>query len=118
MNKITEALEMLGRFKQNGCDCADLEELETTLTEHLANNATKAMCKADGCEDAREYTNYDYIMMGMSHRNLAEMNVQMVLINLDELWWKTSTGQLFPFAYREDAVQYELEHLTKVANPQ
>lgn len=117
MTKITEAIEMLNRFKQNGCDSADLDELESVLMQHLADNATKAMC-TEGCEDAREYTNYDYIMMGMSPENLANMNVQLVLLNMDEMWWKTSTGQLFPFYHKDDAIQYELDFLMKVANPQ
>lgn len=117
MNKITEAIEMVNRFKQNGCDCADLDELEGVLTAYLADNAVKAMCTA-GCANDREYTNYDYIVASMSPEELANINVQLVLINMDEMWWKTSTGQLFPFYHRGDALQYELDFLKRSANPQ
>ena len=44
----------------------------------------------------------------MSIRDLAELNVQLVVINNSQLMWLTSSGQLFPYDNRTEALNFEL----------
>ncbi len=52
-------------------------------------------------------TIYEAIMRTMNAEQFAVMGVQMVQINGEQLFWMTSTGQLFPFNAKLKAVEAE-----------
>ena len=66
----------------------------------------------------RTMTNYDVMMEEMTVEQLAMKNVQLVIINNTEPFYMTTTGQLFPFNSRKDAIEFEKRFLTMEApNP-
>lgn len=110
MSKLTEAINLLGVFKQEGCDFDELNQLEHLLLEYEKENT---ITKCDTAKDNRITTVYDKIVAGMTMQELANLNVKMVLLNLDECWWMTSSGQLYPFAHKQMALQHELHYLSQ-----
>lgn len=56
--------------------------------------------------------NYDAIMQTMTPEKMAEMNVKLVTVNNTNLFYMTSSGQLFNTNQYNDAVVYEYNWLT------
>lgn len=56
--------------------------------------------------------NYDAIMQSMTPERMAEINVKLVTVNNTNLFYMTSSGQLFPTTQFDDAVRYEYRWLT------
>lgn len=110
MSKLTEALNLIAVFKQEGCDFDELAQLEGLLLQYEQENTTRE-CSTD--TDNRIITVYDKIVAGMTMEELAKLNVKMVLLNMDECWWMTSSGQLYPFAHKQLALQHELHYLSQ-----
>ena len=55
--------------------------------------------------------NYDAIMQTMTPERMAENNVKLVTVNSTNLFYMTSSGQLFPISQLEDAIRYEYNWL-------
>ena len=56
-------------------------------------------------------TNYDAMMKEMTIEKLAIKNVQLVIVNGQEPFYVTTTGQLFPFNDRKAAIEFEMRYL-------
>ena len=56
-------------------------------------------------------TNYEKIMQDMTPERLAEINVKLVTVNNTNLFYMTSSGQLFNTSQFDDAVRYEYDWL-------
>lgn len=56
---------------------------------------------------------YDKMMNEMTPERLAEVNVKLVTVNNRNLFYMTSTGQLFVMEQYEDAVEYEYNWLMR-----
>lgn len=56
-------------------------------------------------------TNYDAMMKEMTIEKLALKNVQLVIVNGQELFYVTTTGQLFNFKDRKAAIEFEMRYL-------
>ena len=57
-------------------------------------------------------TNYDAMMKEMTIEKLAIKNVQLVIVNGQEPFYVTTTGQLFNFNDRKAAVECEMRYLS------
>lgn len=57
-------------------------------------------------------TNYDAMMKEMTIEKLAMKNVQLVIVNGQEPFYVTTTGQLFNFNDRKSAVEFEMRYLS------
>ena len=57
-------------------------------------------------------TNYDAMMKEMTIEKLAIKNVQLVIVNGQEPFYVTTTGQLFNFNDRKAAVEFEMRYLS------
>lgn len=62
--------------------------------------------------------NYDRIMQDMTPERMAEVNVKLVTVNNTNLFYMTSSGQLFNTNQYEDAVRYEYRWLITDPNPE
>ena len=62
--------------------------------------------------------NYDKIMNEMTPERLAEVNVKLVTVNSTNLFYMTSSGQLFPTSQFPQAVAYEYNWLMTDPNPE
>ena len=62
-------------------------------------------------------TNYDAMMKEMTIEKLAIKNVQLVIVNGQEPFYVTTTGQLFNFNDRKAAIEFEMRFLS-MAVPQ
>ena len=66
-------------------------------------------------DDAKEEplieNNYENIVNNMTIEDLANRNVSLANVNNMQLFWVTSTGQLFPYNNYHDAIAYEIEWL-------
>ena len=62
-------------------------------------------------------TNYDAMMKEMTIEKLAMKNVQLVIVNGQEPFYVTTTGQLFNFNDRKAAIEFEIRYLS-MAVPQ
>ena len=62
--------------------------------------------------------NYDAIMQSMTPERMAETNVKLVTVNNTNLFYMTSTGQLFNTNQLEDAIRYEYNWLMNDPNPE
>ena len=62
-------------------------------------------------------TNYDAMMKEMTIEKLAIKNVQLVIVNGQEPFYVTTTGQLFNFNDRKAAIEFEIRYLS-MAVPQ
>ena len=62
-------------------------------------------------------TNYDAMMKEMTIEKLAIKNVQLVIVNGQEPFYVTTTGQLFNFNDRKAAIEFEMRYLS-MAVPQ
>lgn len=58
-------------------------------------------------------TNYEFQLQSMDVQKFAQKNVNLILVNNSELYYLTSTGQLFPFTAEglRTAVAYEYQWL-------
>lgn len=56
-------------------------------------------------------TNYDAMMKEMTIEKLAIKNVQLVIVNGQEPFYVTTTGQLFNFNDRKAAIEFEMRYL-------
>lgn len=64
-------------------------------------------------------TNYDAMMKEMTVEKLAIKNVQLVIVNGQEPFYVTTTGQLFNFNDRKSAIEFEMRYLSmEVPNQQ
>lgn len=57
-------------------------------------------------------TNYDAMMKEMTIEKLAIKNVQLVIVNGQEPFYVTTTGQLFNFNDRKAAIEFEMRYLS------
>lgn len=57
-------------------------------------------------------TNYDVMMQEMTIEKLAIKNVQLVIVNGQEPFYVTTTGQLFNFNDRKSAIEFEMRYLS------
>lgn len=57
-------------------------------------------------------TNYDAMMKEMTIEKLAIKNVQLVIVNGQEPFYVTTTGQLFNFNDRKAAIEFEIRYLS------
>ena len=57
-------------------------------------------------------TNYDAMMKEMTIEKLAMKNVQLAIVNGQEPFYVTTTGQLFNFNDRKAAVEFEMRYLS------
>ena len=57
-------------------------------------------------------TNYDAMMKEMTIEKLAIKNVQLVIVNGQEPFYVTTTGQLFNFNDRKSAIEFEMRYLS------
>lgn len=57
-------------------------------------------------------TNYDAMMKEMTIEKLASKNVQLVILNGQEPFYVTTTGQLFNFNDRKAAIEFEMRYLS------
>lgn len=57
-------------------------------------------------------TNYDAMMKEMTIEKLAMKNVQLVIVNGQEPFYVTTTGQLFNFNDRKAAIEFEMRYLS------
>lgn len=62
--------------------------------------------------------NYDRIMQDMTPERMAEVNVKLVTVNNTNLFYMTSSGQLFNTNQYNDAVRYEYNWLMNDPNPE
>lgn len=62
----------------------------------------------------RDFLRYDKILGSMSVDKLARLNVKLVLVNMNELYWCTSSGQLYQFECKNCAIEDEIEYLSEV----
>lgn len=62
--------------------------------------------------------NYDAIMQSMTPERMAETNVKLVTVNNTNLFYMTSTGQLFNTNQLEDAIRYEYNWLMNDPTPE
>lgn len=62
-------------------------------------------------------TNYEKVMKEMTAERLAEVNVKLVTVNSRNLFYMTSTGQLFLPEQYEAAVRYEYAWLMRDDDP-
>jgi len=62
--------------------------------------------------------NYDRIMQDMTPERMAEVNVKLVTVNNTNLFYMTSSGQLFNTNQYEDAVRYEYRWLMTDPTPE
>lgn len=109
MTKIFAVIERINHFITEGCEVEELEDIRDTLVQYVKDNEVKseeALCANDRCP-----TLYDKIVAELTPEELAKLNVKMVLLNMDECWWMTSSGQLYPFAHKQMALQHELHYL-------
>lgn len=63
-------------------------------------------------------TNYDAMMKDMTIEKLAIKNVQLVIVNGQEPFYVTTTGQLFNFNDRKAAIEFEMRYLSMDAPQQ
>lgn len=56
-------------------------------------------------------TIYEKVVDTMTPEKLARILVKAVVINNTEMYYMTSTGQLFPFNDLDSAIKYEYDHL-------
>ena len=61
---------------------------------------------------ANNITNYDAMMKEMTIEKLAIKNVQLVIVNGQEPFYVTTTGQLFNFNDRKAAIEFEIRYLS------
>lgn len=62
-------------------------------------------------------TNYEKVMKEMTVERMAEVNVKLVTVNSRNLFYMTSTGQLFLPEQYEAAVRYEYGWLMRDDDP-
>lgn len=62
--------------------------------------------------------NYDSIMNTMNERTMAELRVHLVTVNNSQLYYLTSSGQLFLTSEYEAAIQHELNWLDYDPDPE
>lgn len=62
-------------------------------------------------------TNYEKVMKEMTVERMAEVNVKLVTVNSRNLFYMTSTGQLFLPEQYEAAVRYEYAWLLRDDDP-
>lgn len=62
--------------------------------------------------------NYDAIMQSMTPERMAEVNVKLVTVNNTNLFYMTSSGQLFNTNQYDDAVRYEYRWLMTDPTPE
>lgn len=62
-------------------------------------------------------TNYEKVMKEMTAERMAEVNVKLVTVNSRNLFYMTSTGQLFLPEQYEAAVRYEYAWLLRDDDP-
>lgn len=62
-------------------------------------------------KSAAPRTQYAAIMASMTPDQLAAMGVRLISINGNELWWVTSTGQLYAFGAQQQAIAAEYRWL-------
>lgn len=56
-------------------------------------------------------TNFEKLLNSLTPENITEMSVKLITVNNSQLFWVTSSGQLFPYEDRESAVRYEYNWL-------
>ena len=66
---------------------------------------------ASDVERAPFATTYESIIASMNPHRLADLGVKLVVVNSSELFWVTSTGQLYAFGDRQAALSAELSWL-------
>lgn len=57
--------------------------------------------------DEQVPTVYDAIMASMTPQMMANLGVKLIYVNNSELFWVTSTGQLFKFTAHKQALEAE-----------
>ena len=57
-------------------------------------------------------TNYDIMMQEMTLEKLARKNVQLIIVNGQEPFYVTTTGQLFNFNDLKSAIEFEMHYLS------
>ena len=57
-------------------------------------------------------TNYDIMMQEMTLEKLARKNVQLIIVNGQEPFYVTTTGQLFNFNDLKSAIEFEMRYLS------
>ena len=79
--------------------------------------------KSSSCNDGESDTSYDVkeepliennyenIVNNMTIEDLTNRNVSLVNVNNMQLFWVTSSGQLFPYENYHNAIAYEIEWL-------
>ena len=115
-----------------------LEELNKLLSDHLDTNDDTAYTdrqllvelrkraqvwledekvKPDaGVERAKPATVYEMVVAAMTPDKLANLGVKLVSVNNSELFWVTTTGQLYQFnAYN---MAFEAEYAWLMSNPE
>ena len=91
---------------------------DTTKETKKNHNLKIVRPETEDCNDTAEIpvgdvrqappsTVYEAIMRTMTAEQFAVMGVQMVQINGEQLFWMTSTGQLFPFSAKLKAIEAE-----------
>ena len=56
-------------------------------------------------------TNFEKLVNSLTPENITEISVKLITVNNSQLFWVTSSGQLFPYENRESAVRYEYNWL-------
>ena len=56
-------------------------------------------------------TNFEKLVNSLTPENITEMSVKLITVNNSQLFWVTSSGQLFPYEKRDSAVRYEYNWL-------
>lgn len=95
-------------MKEDKACCCLLED-----DDYKISSCTDGECDAS-YDDVKEpiiENNYENIVNNMTIEDLANRNVTLANINNMQLFWVTSTGQLFPYDSYQDAIAYELEWL-------
>lgn len=58
-------------------------------------------------------TRFEKILRTMTLEELIDLNVKLITVNDHQLFWVTSSGQLFNYHDRESALSYEYAYLTQ-----
>ena len=58
-------------------------------------------------------TRFEKILKTMTLEELIDLNVKLITVNDHQLFWVTSSGQLFNYHDRESALSYEYAYLTQ-----
>ena len=65
----------------------------------------------DNVKENRQPTNFEVTMHNMTVELMAVKNVKLITVNNSQLFWITSTGQLFNFENQQQAIELETRWL-------